>query len=265
MCGIVGFFENKLQPGQVARAVLSQIHRGEDSFGFIGVDAHGVLHAYKALDFSPFLKALHRLEGREFVFFIAHHRAASVGAKTLENAHPVFLRRGRVFIIQNGTKRALAIAGRSDTYGIGVLYSAGELTPALLQGAGVVFIIDARQKKVIFHKDPTRTLYVKKDSSFFSSEPTSAGTWVKVKEGYYEFPIKEFTSLPLESHEIEVSEVEVKLCDLCLRRGIIVEKIHKVWDVCTKCAELPHEKKEEKIEKRVRTYYSSATYRYRYY
>jgi len=258
MCGILGFINQSVNTELILTMLENQLHRGQDSYGIILYDGKNYI-LYKSIFITDFIKYLQEKEekGEIFKWFIIHHRKASVGSINIENSHPIWDKKISVAVIQNGTKRSLAIKERNDTYGIMVLYKANELEKEDLKNSGVVFIIDMQKDKILFHKDKSRTLYYNPELKIFASETVLSGTWYKVKEFQLkEFNAKKFDSLPIEKDKkIIIDEVETGLCNICYSEGILVNDV-KYGNICIKCNELSDKEKERKINERWKRFYS---------
>ena len=269
MCGIVGF-EAKTRKEALEKAELTlEImllleHRGKDSFGFIGISHENKIYAYKSTDLEKFFENLMKYtKEKNPRLVIAHHRKATVGKKDIENAHPVWNKKERVFVIQNGTKRSLGIKGRNDTYGIMVLYLAGELEKEDLENAGNVIIVDNEKGKVIFKRGIERSLWYNPELKILASEPACNGIWYPIKEGYYEWRLKDFSLdlLPLKKNKkVEIKEnelIEIDRCQVCYTEGVLLPRPpFNVYKVCPLCYE-----DDERYYKELRKGY---TYTYSY-
>ncbi len=191
MCGIVG----KIKPSkpeevlQVLKEGFTALeHRGEDSYGIALFTGERFLFA-KAMYLEEFLENLEKeMQERKIdtvKWFIAHNRKRSTGSISIETAHPVWDKEKSIFVIQNGTKRefhTMLSEAVSDTHGILLFYREvrKDFLFRLLEGTGVVFIFDPKEKKILFHKDEERTLFVNKEG-IIASEPISSGEWAAVE------------------------------------------------------------------------------------
>ncbi|MEM0333017.1 MAG: hypothetical protein QXX30_00945 [Candidatus Aenigmatarchaeota archaeon] len=238
MCGIIAFPKktklDKKTIGVIENGLKLLAHRGSDSFGIIGIakiNNKKVLKLVKSLHFENFINMIKSsLINVEFDFIVIHNRKKSIGKIDIELAHPVG--KNDIYVVQNGTKKSLSINEKSDTYGIYVLYKAEELKPEDLKNSGVVFIIDGKNKKILFHKDDTRTLYINETKNLIASEPILAGKWTLI--GNNELDTFDIENIKLTNFEYEIKDINKEICDYCLKEGVIIEKRGKICK-CANC------------------------------
>jgi len=209
MCGIVG----KITPSapeevlEILRHGYKALeHRGNDSYGIALYTGKNFLFA-KAIYLEEFLDKLEEeVESRKIKsvkWFIAHNRQRSTGKIDIDTAHPVWDTEGKLFVIQNGTKKefySILPEAKSDTHGILLFYKnvKQDFLLKLLQGTGVVFIFDPTQKKILFHRDEERTLFVNHEG-LIASEPITQSKWALIKEQNTVFHAEE--GLRFKTHE----------------------------------------------------------------
>lgn len=227
MCGIVG----KLSPATpeemmeiLKKGFEALEHRGDDSYGVVAVTDKGLFVAkamYVEELFEELRKDLMEFGIDNIRWFVGHNRKRSTGSIDIETAHPVWDKERKLAVVQNGTKKAvyeLLTSARSDTHGILLLYDRVEkgLMKEILSGAGVVFIFDRQNDKVIFHKDSSRTLFINTEK-VIASEPIEAGEWALIKGQYVEANLQHGLTLEVEEpKKIEVSRVEYRsYCPAC--------------------------------------------------
>ena len=232
MCGIIGMFDCSKEEIDILKMDGWErlAHRGEDSFGLLGI-ANNKVYLYKALkkeniNLSSFPNKM------EFVAL--HNRKGSIGETNLELAHPVIVK-NKYLVIHNGTSKSLynvlAVAVDSDTQAIGYLYD-------LLDGdvdkmvkflysveIGVVLIFDMEKQEIIFYKDDARYLFYNKEYKLFASEPIYDGEWVEIDQT----PLVKFTKIKhlqeyldeyflankKDSKIIRINSSAKKWCDYC--------------------------------------------------
>lgn len=229
MCGFIGFKNGKVKDFidyiEIGSVILN--HRGEDGFGFVALTEDGVIR-FKSLEKNLVIDELKKIENIDIKWFIFHFRKASIGTIDLELTHPIFYDDQNISVMQNGTKRSLSIADKSDTFGIWLLTIADKLKPEYLKGAGVVFI--QKGNRLMFHKDSTRPLYFREingNSILFASEPILSGRWYYVKDT----ELSDITESKFEySKVVDLDRVKINLCSYCKSIGVLIEE-----DKCASC------------------------------
>lgn len=121
MCGIYGFSGKNFDAKNIAILALQNITRGEDSTGFYFESQKEYTHDKDIVTADVFLeKYIDRFRERKnsknpedkIQIFIGHNRAATVGVKTKENAHPFVVKKKEssknlkdIVLVHNGTLR----------------------------------------------------------------------------------------------------------------------------------------------------------------
>jgi len=200
MCGIL-CYQNKPGVNDLSKHLHLQRNRGEDGFGAIHLETGRVV---RALDKAAFLKKFHNRMPRKGSI-IVHHRKASLGGITEALVHPLKATNEPLYVMQNGTKRDLLAAFdcyASDTAMIAELLPQldDKARKAMLDGCGVVFMLNTELKKLWLSHDGKRTLHYCTEGEhkgMFSSFPLGAGEWRKCP------PLVGTPSMPLDTTKWE--------------------------------------------------------------
>ena len=250
MCGIIVMFKKDLDWAEDLWMRLE--HRGTDSFGYYGRTREGRFIWDKWI-YNPEIKSL------PMEWVILHNRWASVGGKSnYDIAHPIV--RKKTYLIHNGTKRELYYSirpAKSDTDAISIIYHQLRNKEDIFQyldDVGVIFLYDKKNKRIIFHRDKSRPLYINPDFKIIASEPIIAGRWRMIEPQEMIIPEEDFNleylldNLILNKKEIKMTiKADFGVCSSCFQEKIIEPSIEN-GTICPHCY-YTEEYKKKKYEK----------------
>jgi hypothetical protein len=197
MCGFL-IYPEKPSRNLLAKHLEQQKHRGTDGYGAIALQpptSKGARHV-KDLNHDTFMDSFMYMPRQPTII---HHRKASIGGIKAELVHPVSDSANKVFVMHNGTRKALSdmFWGQSDTCVIADFWNivGDEAMWCMLERTGVVFVYD--EGKLWFHKDIGRSLHLCTEGiakGMYASEPMEEGMWAAIDSHI-------LTELPLDMAE----------------------------------------------------------------
>ena len=232
-------------------------HRGSDSFGAMNEKGGW----YKALTQKALFKGIKKWEEG---YVLYHNRKASIGAVTVDLAHPIDSDNKEWTIIHNGTKRSVVEAFdmfSSDTEAVVNIVSNLQqnddfknLVDSLLEDSGVVFLRNNITNKLWFYTNSKRTFYINESKTIGASEPlNTTEKWFLVDDTEFtEFEgIEDFLkNVVVHEKGVKIANFKVAKCPVCKNFQTC---FHTSNGRCPKCEVLG-----TKPTYRVTNYYNSA-------
>lgn len=179
MCGLIGFSgKSHFYKNDILTLITwNSLERGEDSTGLY-TPSHGV---YKTLDRgSDFVVSAKRDNLIEDNLFIGHVRAATVGAKNIDNSHPFDV--GNYVLAHNGTLKNHVDLAKKYNIDLNTHTVDSHILAACIEKenniATVVQQIEGAAALLIYDKREPNTLYVfrKGDNNVNNQRPLYRGT-----------------------------------------------------------------------------------------